>query len=149
MKNNTLLLSTILVVGIAVTTVVIWYILRSGSCESAGTVQVREGKYMKLAPSVAKASLDDDSDIILLDVRTEEEYNELHIPGSILIPVNELEERAPDELPDKEAVIFIYCRSGNRSRTAAYKLLEMGYTQVYDIGGIIDWPYDVSSNKEK
>jgi phage shock protein E len=148
MKKYTLLLSTLLIVSLALAAVIALYIIRRGNCESAGTLQVKEGKYMKLAPAIAKASLDNDSSIILLDVRTEEEYNELHIPGSILIPVTELEERAPDELPDKEAVIFIYCRSGNRSRTAAYQLIEMGYTQVYDIGGIIDWPFEVSSNKE-
>lgn len=149
MNKYTLLLSTVLVFVLAFTAVVALYIIKQGQCDSAGTNQIMEGRYMKLAPSVAKGSLDNDSNIILLDVRTEEEHRELHIPGSILIPVDELERKVHSVLTDKDTVILIYCRSGNRSRTAAYKLIEMGYSQVYDIGGIIDWPYEVASNKEK
>lgn len=105
-------------------------------------------RYMYLVPSVAKASLDNDDNIIILDVRTPEEYNEAHLPGSILIPDYELAQRVEKELPDKDAVIFVYCRSGNRSKTQANRLISMGYTQVYDIGGIIDWPYEIVQNKE-
>ena len=83
--------------------------------------------------------------MILLDVRTEQEYQEKHIPGAILIPVQEIENRATSELPDKNVVIFVYCRSGARSANAAKILVGKGYTHIYDIGGIIDWPYETVS----
>lgn len=76
---------------------------------------------------------------ILLDVRTREEYDEGHIPGAICIPMDELQERAPSELKDKEQMIYVYCRSGNRSKKAAQKLCNMGYTNITEIGGILDW----------
>lgn len=86
----------------------------------------------------------EDSTYVLLDVRTEQEYKENRIPGAILIPDYELAERAEAELPDKRQVIFVYCRSGRRSETAAKLLVEMGYNHVYDFGGIIDWPYETT-----
>lgn len=108
-----------------------------------------EPVYNKMDAENAKQMMDEfsqteDSTYILLDVRTEQEYQEKRIPGAILIPDYELAERAEVELPDKRQVIFIYCRSGNRSETAARLLVEMGYNHVYDIGGIIDWPYETT-----
>lgn len=82
------------------------------------------------------------TDFILLDVRTSEEFLAIRIDGAILIPYNEIADRAAAELPDKNAVILIYCRSGRRSANAARSLADMGYTNVYDFGGIIDWPFD-------
>ncbi len=93
----------------------------------------------------AKKRLDSDESIILLDVRTEEEYREKHIPGSLLLPLSDLEDKAESEIPDKDATLFVYCRSGNRSATASKILVNLGYTKVYDLGGIIDWPYDTES----
>lgn len=84
-------------------------------------------------------------DIILLDVRTEGEYKAEHIPGAMLLPVDSLTELAAEAIPDKDAVYIVYCRSGNRSATAALMLIELGYTKVYDMGGIIDWPYATES----
>ena len=81
-------------------------------------------------------------DVQLVDVRTPEEYDEGFIENAILIP-NETINEAPTELPDKDAVILVYCRSGNRSRQAANKLVDLGYTNIYDFGGIIDWPYEI------
>lgn len=103
--------------------------------------------YRKLSPQEAKAQLDRDHTIKLIDVRTEAEFREKRIAGSLLIPDYEIETLAPKLLPDQHAKIFIYCRSGRRSRGAAMKLVEMGYTQVYDFGGIIDWPYETVSGK--
>jgi rhodanese-related sulfurtransferase len=100
-----------------------------------------------ISPDEAQKRLESEEDIILLDVRTQAEYEEKHIPGSILIPVDELEKRAEAELTDKEKVIFVYCRSGNRSTTASNILAELGYTKVYNLGGINDWPYEVESGK--
>ena len=79
---------------------------------------------------------------ILLDVRTEEEFRERRIDGALLIPYNEIWDRAETELYDKDAVILLYCRSGRRSALAAAELVALGFTSIYDFGGIIDWPYE-------
>ncbi|HOV68913.1 MAG TPA: rhodanese-like domain-containing protein [Clostridia bacterium] len=98
--------------------------------------------YKDITPYQAKARLDSEEGIILLDVRTEEEYAQEHIPGSILIPVDELEAQAPVLFTEKGAPIFIYCMSGRRSVSAALILVRLGYIDVYNLGGIIDWPYE-------
>lgn len=101
------------------------------------------GAYQTLTAAEAKAMLDGDEDIILLDVRTPEEFAEGYIPGAIQIADTELKDQAPLQLPDKDAKILVYCRSGRRSQASAALLVEMGYTQIYDMGGIIDWPYEI------
>ena len=80
---------------------------------------------------------------ILLDVRTDEEFREGHIFGAILIPDYEIAGRAESELPDKAAIILVYCRSGRRSALAAQALADMGYSSIFDFGGVIDWPYEI------
>ena len=82
-------------------------------------------------------------DYILLDVRTEAEFRERRIAGAILMPVAEITDRAEAELPSKDAVILLYCRSGRRSASAAASLAELGYTNIHDFGGILNWPYEV------
>jgi len=101
--------------------------------------------YQKIIAKEAKDLMDSGEPYILLDVRTDEEYAEERIDGAILIPDYEISDRAAAELPDKSALILIYCRSGRRSEIAANELLGMVYTNVYDFGGIIDWPYDTVS----
>lgn len=103
--------------------------------------------YKNMKPEEAKKRLESEKDIVLLDVRTQQEYDEKHIPNSILIPVDVIEKEASSKLTDKSAAIFVYCRSGNRSVTASERLIKMGYTNVYDIGGIINWPYETESVK--
>ncbi|MBP7071996.1 MAG: rhodanese-like domain-containing protein [Clostridia bacterium] len=100
-----------------------------------------------ISPEEAYKRLESEEDIILLDVRNQGEYEEQHIPGSILIPVNELEKRAEAELTDKDADIIVYCASGKRSTSAANILAGLGYSKVYNMGGIMDWPYEVESGK--
>lgn len=100
-------------------------------------------EYKKIKPSEAKAKLEQDKKIVLLDVRTQSEYQQGHIPGSILLPVNELVKKIESVVADKNREIIVYCRSGNRSKTASKKLIKMGYKKVYDLGGIIDWPYEI------
>ncbi|WHH61486.1 rhodanese-like domain-containing protein [Petroclostridium sp. X23] len=100
-------------------------------------------KYQKISPSEAKQRLEEEEGIILLDVRTEEEYQEKHIPQSVLIPLEILEKEMQDKIPDKNTVIFVYCRSGRRSANASEILVSLGYTNIYDLGGIQDWPYDI------
>ncbi|MCW3490478.1 rhodanese-like domain-containing protein [Dethiobacter alkaliphilus] len=99
--------------------------------------------YENISAEEAKKQLDVDSEIILLDVRTPAEHFEANIPNSLLIPVDVIKQEAPELLPDKDATIFVYCRSGRRSVTASLALVEMGYTSVYNLGGIIDWPYEI------
>ena len=91
----------------------------------------------------AKEIMEQNSDYVILDVREEDEYAKGHIEGSVLLPYTEIENRAAEELPDKDQMILVYCRSGRRSAIAAGSLSAMGYTNVKDFGGIIDWPYEV------
>ncbi len=90
----------------------------------------------------AKQMLDNDSSIVLVDVRTQAEYNEEHISGAILLPLDSIESEAENIISDKNATYIIYCRSGNRSNQASQILVEMGYKNIYDMGGIIYWNYD-------
>jgi len=99
-------------------------------------------EYKKISAEEAKAIIDSE-DVIILDVRTQEEYNSGHIENAVLLPVTEIANRAEEVLVDKNAKILIYCRSGNRSATAAKDLIKLGYTNVYDFGGINDWPYEI------
>lgn len=100
-------------------------------------------EYHKITAEQAKERLDSGDELILLDVRTQDEFNTGHIAGAILLPNETITEtEQPDILPDLNAEILIYCRSGNRSAQAAKKLVAQGYTNVYDFGGIIDWPYE-------
>ena len=101
--------------------------------------------HQAISPSEALEYLSGPQPVLLLDVRTQTEYGQGHIEGAVLIPNTELSRRAPAELPNKDALIILYCRSGNRSATAARELADLGYTRVYDLGGIIDWPYDIVS----
>jgi len=102
--------------------------------------------YRKISAEEAWQMMESSGEYILLDVRTEAEYRESHIKGAILIPDFEISARALKELPDKDMLIFVYCRRGRRSENAARELVEMGYTNVYDIGGIVDWPYGTINN---
>lgn len=101
------------------------------------------GAYKKISTSQAKTIMDSGDPYVLLDVRTEEELLERHIRGTILIPYTEIKDRAASELPNKDALILVYCRSGRRSAIAARELTRIGYTKVYDFGGINDWPYEI------
>ena len=100
-------------------------------------------EYKKITAADAKERMDSGDEIIILDVRTKEEFDAGHIAGAILVPNETILDQQPDLLPDLDAEILVYCRSGNRSAQAAKKLLAIGYTNVVDFGGIIDWPYEV------
>ena len=103
------------------------------------------GNKWKISPEAAYQMMNDQPDHILLDVRTPEEFAWARIEGALLIPVNALSHQAETALPDKDALILIYCHTGSRSAHAARTLDRMGYTKVFDFGGIIEWPYDVVS----
>ncbi len=115
---------------------------------TATKVEVMKAAYQVLTAKEAKAVMDQDEYDTILDVRTLEEYNEGHIEGAILLPDYEIKEKAEELLPDKTKTILIYCRSGRRSKAAAKELIDMGYTSIYDFGGIIDWPYEVVKDLE-
>ena len=95
----------------------------------------------KITPAVVKERLDKGEKLIIVDVRTKEEYDSGHIPRSLLIPYDEMEATAASLLPDKNASIIVYCRSGRRSEIAAKSLVKLGYTNVADLGAISDWKY--------
>lgn len=103
----------------------------------------KEVSFSNISPEEAKKRLDSEKGIIILDVRTRKEYESGHIQNSVLIPVDKLKDNALENLKDKETPIFVYCRSGNRSVTAANILVNLGYKNVYNLGGINDWPYEV------
>ena len=84
---------------------------------------------------------------IIVDVRRQDEYDEGHIPGAILIPNESITDKKPSELPDLDQIILVYCRSGRRSKEAAQKLADMGYTNIYEFGGIIDWTGETVMNE--
>ena len=97
--------------------------------------------YQKITPVVVKERLDKGEKLIIVDVRTKEEYDSGHIANSLLIPYDEIEKKAPALLTDKNAAIIVYCRTGRRSEIAAKSLLKLGYTNVADMGAISDWKY--------
>ena len=107
------------------------------------TETTQEAAYMNITPAEAKKLMDTEEDYVLLDVRTQEEYEDGHIAGAILIPNTELRDRAEQELTNKDQLILVYCRSGRRSKLAAEILEELGYTRIREFGGILDWPYGV------
>ena len=99
--------------------------------------------YEQITAEQAKTIMDTEKDYVIIDARTEEEFAEGHIENAILIPEYEIANRAEEELPDKEQLILVYCRSGRRSKIASEELVKLGYTNVKEFGGIIDWPYEI------
>ena len=99
---------------------------------------------MNITAQEAREIMDTEEGYIILDVRTQEEYDESHIPGAIVIPHDEITEKAEEVLTDKDQLILVYCRSGRRSKLAAEVLVELGYTNIKEFGGIIDWHYEVT-----
>ena len=99
--------------------------------------------YEQITPEEAKKIMDSGEEHIVLDTREQDEFDEGHIPGAILIPYTEIENKAEEMIPDKDKLILVYCRSGRRSKIAAESLANLGYTNVKEFGGIIDWPYEV------
>ena len=103
----------------------------------------REAAYMNITAEEAKQIMDKEEGYVILDARTQEEYDQGHIPGAVVISHEEIMEKAEDVLTDKDQLILVYCRSGRRSKIAAEALVELGYTNIREFGGIIDWPYEV------
>ena len=117
-------------------------------CGCSGKIETEQetekNMYIQITASEAKKMMDEQEEIFILDVREQSEYNEGHVPEAVLLPVGTIsEETAAAVIENKDTVVLVYCRSGNRSKTAAQALADLGYTQVYEFGGIRDWPYEV------
>jgi len=118
-------------------------------CAQVQSESEQKANYQTISTETAKKRLDIETGIVLLDVRTVAENTEKRIPGSVLISVEDIKTQATERLLDKNAAIFVYCRSGNRSAIAAQALANMSYTNVYDLGGINNWPYETESSVKK
>ena len=133
LKNNKKIITLIL-------TTLVFLLIFSGCGQAKNN---KENTYMQITAKEAKALMNIETNYVILDVRTEEEFIEAHIDGVILIPDYEISSKAESILTDKEQLILVYCRSGRRSKSAANELSTLGYTNVKEFGGIIDWPYEV------
>lgn len=111
-------------------------LLLATGCSST---QKEANTYRQITMDEAVAMMETEENYIILDVRTLEEFKEKRIPGAICIPNETIDTKEPTALPDKEQLIMVYCRSGNRSKQAAQKLADMGYTNIVEFGGINDW----------
>lgn len=128
-KYITMILAALMVMGLA-------------GCNDRSTLPApaeQEGSYTQIRMDEAVTMMEEETDYIILDVRTPEEFAEAHIPNAINVPNEVIGEDAIPELPKEDQMIFVYCRSGNRSKQASEKLVNLGYTNVYEFGGIIDW----------
>ena len=114
-----------------------------GLCACGGESKTPTPQYTQISAEKAKELMETEKDYIILDARTQEEFDEGHIDGAIMIPEYEVSARAEKELTDKDQLILVYCRSGRRSKIAAQALADLGYTNVKEFGGIIDWPYEI------
>ena len=128
-------------------------LLLMGGCGS-NKEQIADGdgmvnSYHQISQDEAKSMMESDDGHVIVDVRRQDEYDEGHIPGAICIPNESIENERPAELQDLNQVILVYCRSGRRSKEASQKLFDMGYTNVYEFGGIIDWTGEVVKETEE
>jgi rhodanese-related sulfurtransferase len=139
MKNQYTFLAIVIVILLAGT------VLYAASQKKDTAVQ--QLSYTTITAQEAKKLMTENANAVIVDVRTRAEYDEIHIPGAVLVPNETIGNTAPSQLPEKNALLLIYCRSGNRSRQAAEKLAALGYTQVYNFGGIINWPYETVSEQ--
>ena len=115
------------------------------TAQTTESTQAQEAAYMNITQEEAKKLMDTEENYIILDVRELDEYEEKHIPGALLLPVGQIEELAGEKLPNRDQLILVYCRSGNRSKTASEALEKLGYTRIREFGGIKDWPYETES----
>ncbi len=131
-------------------------LILAAGCGSGGTADSAEqagsngsgqreaaGSYTQISQEEAKAMMETEDGHIVVDVRRQDEYDSGHIPGAVCIPNESIGNEPPAELSDPDQVILIYCRTGRRSKEAAQKLADLGYTNIYEFGGIVDWTGEV------
>ena len=116
-------------------------VLLLSGCSSASYTQISQDEAMKM--------MQEQTGYLIVDVRRPDEFAEGHIAGAVNVPNETIEDEAPDALPDKEQTLFIYCRSGNRSKEASQKLADMGYTNIYEFGGINTWEGEIVTGEEE
>ena len=115
------------------------FLLLLTGCGGSGS----DSSYQQITQEEAKEMMDTE-EVIILDVREQDEYDSGHIPGAVLLPVGTIDgDTAAAVIPEKDSKVLVYCRSGNRSKTASSALAELGYTNIYEFGGINTWPYDI------
>ena len=102
-----------------------------------------EGSYVSISQEEAKKIMETEENYIILDVRTHEEFQTGHIPGAVCFPLDQVAEKAGEVIPDQDMLYLVYCRSGRRSKEASQILAQLGYTNIREFGGILDWPYEV------
>ena len=138
MKN----LIAIIVILVILVAIGIFLKNRNSSTED-NKVSVKEANIQYVSMNDIEKIMNENENYIILDVRTIEEYNDGHIPGAICIPNETIDENVVNKLPNKEQLILIYCRSGNRSKQATIKLKDLGYLNLIEFGGITDWPGEI------
>lgn len=129
--------------NVAILALFLLLLLTLAGCSSK-EVKAETASYQQITAEEAKSMMEVQPDAVILDVREQDEYDAGHIPSAVLLPVGTInEETAASAIPEKDTVVLVYCRSGNRSKTASQALADLGYTQIYEFGGIKDWPYEV------
>lgn len=113
------------------------------ACDKGEKEDLSDTDFISITSEEAKNIMDSEEHYVILDVRTQEEYDKGHIKNAVLIPDYEINEMAEEMLPDKEQLILVYCRSGRRSKIASENLADMGYSNIREFGGIIDWEYEI------
>ena len=122
----------------------LFLIVSLAGCGSMEEDAENTASYQQITAEEAKSMMEEQPDAVILDVREQDEYDAGRIPRAVLLPVGTInEETAASAIPEKDTVVLVYCRSGNRSKTASQALADLGYTQIYEFGGIKDWPYEV------
>lgn len=117
-------------------------------CAGPAAERNEMAQYRQIGMEEAISLMESEENYVLLDVRTEAEFEAKHIPGAICIPNEIIADEPPEALPDKEQLILVYCRSGNRSKQASIKLASMGYSNIVEFGGILDWPGETVSGDD-
>ncbi len=135
----------------------LWPLLVAGlllltGCSFPGQIMDGDGmvnSYKQISQEEAREMMARNDGHVVVDVRRQDEYDAGHIPGAILIPNESIGDERPEELPDLNQIILIYCRSGNRSKQASEKLFDMGYTNIYEFGGIITWTGEIVTEEKQ
>ena len=145
MKSSSRRISRILSILLGVSMMILLF--GCGMQKLDGDGMVYKPAYVSISQDEAKLMMKDDDGHVIVDVRRADEYAQGHIPGAILIPNESITDTPPEELPDKNQIILVYCRTGRRSKEASQKLADMGYVNVYEFGGIEDWKGDIVTDE--
>jgi rhodanese-related sulfurtransferase len=135
--------------ALSILTILILLLVAGCGASNQSAESTAESAYRQISQDEAMEMMARDDGHVVVDVRRQDEYDAGHIPGAILIPNESIGSDPPEALPDYNQIILIYCRSGNRSKQAAQKLFDMGYTRIYEFGGIIDWTGEIVTEEDQ